>query len=252
MDDIKSVIKYLQAYGLAIENGFERFADAMPILIRQNADKRARLKLHDTHAHYMQNLSVKNKEYLIVVEINPDDWLSNALESGVEPFSMKESLLNSPKAKVSKKGHRFLSIPIGAKKDAKKGTEKGNFYQDKINEVLQKPKFGLSAYKMQLDGTVSERQKVLTDDPQLQGFYRARFFPNQEALQSNSKPKWNFILFRTVSDNPDALSRWEHPGLFPRNILKETERWLNKNIDKIFSEMIQTELDMLNNKMKGK
>jgi hypothetical protein len=250
MQDVLNAIKYLQAYGLAVESGVERFVDALPILIRQNMDRRAKGKLHSTYNQYMNSVRVKNQDYLLVVELDPEDWLSNAVETGIESFDMKDKALQSPKAKISKKGTRYLRIPMGKKKDAHAGTEKGQDFQSRVNEVLQKPKFGLSNLKIRPNGSVNETQKVLTSDPGLQGFYRTRVFENTQALQAPAKPKWNFVLFRTMSDNPEAVSKWIHPGIKAANIFKETERWINGNIDRILDDMIQSELDLLNSKMK--
>lgn len=249
-DDILNAVKYLQAYGLALESGVERFIDSLPIVIRQNIDRRAKGKLHSTYDQYMSSVNIKNQENLLVVELDPDDWLSNAVESGIEPFDIKQGVLNGPKAKTSKKGYKYAVIPMGKKNDAHSGTQKGQFYQDAINKVLEKPSFGLSNFKFSSSGAVSETQKVLTSDPMLGGFYRTRVYPDAPALQSSAKPKWSYVLFRMMSNNPAAVSKWEHPGITAANIFKETERWINGNIDRLLDDMIQSELDLLNSKMK--
>ena len=46
-----------------------------------------------------------------VLEVN--SFLASALLMGHEPYSLKEGLLNSNKAKTAKQGNRYLTVPVG-------------------------------------------------------------------------------------------------------------------------------------------
>jgi hypothetical protein len=48
----------------------------------------------------------------IYIDANKAPYASY-LEEGIKPFSMKEGLLSSSKAKTSKEGNRYIRVPIG-------------------------------------------------------------------------------------------------------------------------------------------
>lgn len=249
MKELLSTIEYLQNYGKALEDGVNKFIETVPIMTKQHVNRLAKRNLDSTYEHYMDNVSVKMNNYLLVVEINKDDWLANAVESGVSGFNLKETILSSPKARVSSKGFRYMSIPIGVKKGQKRGTEKGQKYQEQIDKVLIKPKFGLMKMSIMMNGNIVQSQKVLSADPMLQGLYRARQFESTEEFMSAKKRKgWQYVLFRTISENPMSKTgaTWEHPGIKPAHILKKTERWLNESSGALLSNLIEAEIDSLN------
>jgi hypothetical protein len=101
-----------------------------------------------------------------------------------------------------------------------------------------------------MDGTIIESQKILTDDPMLQGFYRTRRFDSPEAYHGKARPPWQHVLFRTMSENPLSASQWNHPGIQPAHILRAVDRWLNQNLSNLLDSFIDAEINAINERMK--
>lgn len=235
-------------YVQAMRKGLDKFTGMLPILVEQKIHQLASEKLNSTRDAFLEAVKVDMTNYLLVVEIEEDDWLANAVESGADPFTMKDKHLRSPKAKRGKPGkdgksYRYMRIPIGKKAGGPGGsTNKSQEFQKKINQVMQKPSFGMSKFKSMIDGSVVESQQVLTNDPDMQGLYRTRSF-DSAADMGQKRPTWNLIMFRTMSENPNSKSKWEHPGIKPANILQETEQWLLANGEQMLDTFIQNEVN---------
>ena len=252
MKDLLLIIEYLKNYVDAIGKGIDKFAEALPILTKQHMTTLANRRLDSTKEEYLSNIKIKMNDYILVVELNTDSWLANAVETGVGQFDMKEGLLNSPKARVGKSGARYIRIPIGKDPNKKNegGSEKSKEFQQRIVDVLMKPKFGSKKIKMNPDGSLFESQKVLAADPMVAGLYRTRQFEQAEDYYAGKKkPKWQYVLFRTVSEKPSKTgATWEHPGIQPVRIFTETERWLDQSIGQLLDDFIQSEVEALNHK----
>lgn len=255
MQEILKTIQYVQAYLQAIGDGLEKFTISVPYYVRQQINLEARRKLDSTAQHYKDAVSVRVVDSVLVVELDKDDWLANAVESGVGQFDMKKGLLASQKARRGKSGYKYIRIPMEKKKKAIDGTksDKSEDFQAKINQVLMKPKVGLSKFKIMMDGKVAESQKITTDDPALQGFYRTRMHENAQAAYSKkSKGTWQYVLFRTISENPKSKTgaTWQHPGIKPVNIMRSTEAWIEQSLPALLDSFIETEVKAIEGRMK--
>lgn len=242
MEDLKKTIDFMVKYVDAIQVGVTRFIETLPILTKQQVDREASKVLHETKDHYVSKVSVKIEDYVLIVDIDKDDWLANALEKGANGFDMKRGHLASPKAKMSKEGYRYIAIPIKAKAGAHKGTDKGAFYQQKINEVLSAPKFGMRQLKSRIGGKLVESQHVFHDDPFLQGLQRVRVFDSAKEMATNKSKPWQYMMFRTMSENPLSVSQWQHPGIEEKRIMREVDRWLEANLETMMDSFISQEI----------
>jgi len=240
-------IKLLTGYVDALSAGVERTAELVPIVVRQKMAAKAKLKLNSTYQNYMNALSSKMEGYILVIEIDQKNWLANATESGIDKFNMKEGLLNSKSAKISKKGHRYARIPIGKdpnRAEGSHGTEKANEYQKLINHVMKKPKFGGSSLKMMQDGSLLESQKLITDQPKAKGLVRFRVHQSAQSFHSGkSRGKFGYALFRTVSENGSMTgATWDHPGIKASNILRDIGSAIPEIIETLLETNIEIEL----------
>lgn len=242
MKELLAQIEYMRNIANAISTGVEKFVRSVPLYTKQQLKAETRKRLNTTADHFTAHTKVKLTDYVLIVQLDRDDWLTNALESGVGAFDMKK-MLKSNRAKTSKAGFRYMSIPIGKSKDATPGTEKGREFQKKINEVLAAPKFGMRKLSTLMNGTVVESQQILTSDPMIKGLYRTRQFESAEAYHSGrKKPAWQHVMFRTMSENPMSLSKWEHPGIKPANILRAVNTWLDLNLEPLLESFVAAEV----------
>lgn len=251
MSDFFKDLEKIQNFGRAIQNGLEKSIQMLPILTRQHMETVAKRKLHSTLEPFMEGVSMYAENYVFVVELEKDNWLANAVEMGISGFDMKKGLLSSPKARIGKQGQRYLRVPMT--KDPNRsaetmGTEKSQEYQKLIQHVMRKPKFSSSQIKSQHDGSVIEMQKLITDEPKLQGYYRGRKFSSASDFFSGNKKGKNFqhVMFRVVSEFPSKTgATWEHPGIKPANIFKDVERDLPQLFETLLDGSIQSELQSL-------
>ena len=244
MKEIVDLINYLQQHTQAISNGINNFLQTLPILTNQQLNTITERELQSSKQEFLDNTDVYyDKDYVLVVEINEDSWLANAVEEGVSSFDIKEGLLNSNKAKMSSKGVKYIHVPISKNPDWTSGTEKGQEYDQRIQQALKNPEFMLSNWKKQASGEYVESQRLVTDDPALSGFYRTRKYKDFESTKKQ-KPKWGYVMFRTVSENSDPNS-WQHPGIKKHDILRNVERWLYESVDTLLDNYIQSELDKI-------
>lgn len=245
MNDLVKVVESIGEIVMAINEGFRKFEAVLPILTQQQLQVFAKKKLKSTLQPFMDATKVEYTGELLIVEIDKDSWLANAVEEGADPFSMKETMLNSSKAKTSKMGFKYMSIPMEKVKNAPPGgTDKSAEWQAKINEVLTKPKFGLSQLKLKLDGSATMMQQVVSGSPPVKGLYRMQNFESASDVMGGKRPKnTQFIMFRTISNNPLSRSEWQHPGIKPARILNDLEMWLMETVEPLLERMISDEID---------
>lgn len=254
MKEILDSLNFIRDYIGALSTGIEKFAEVLPIYIKQEFETKSKQKLNSTQSVFMNALRMETVENVMIIELDPNEWLANAVEKGASPFDMREGLLKSPKAKFSRKGFRYMLIPInGNPKATPPPSEKGQEIQAKILEVLSRNKFGKPKTWLMMGGQLRETQKALTDDPDMKGFVRSRMHKSPEAYFSKkSKPKWEYVLFRAISDNPESKSfdGWKHPGIQPANIFPEVQSWMDGNLDRILNDIIERETSAVLDKLK--
>jgi hypothetical protein len=244
-DIIKQLNKLIQGF----ETGITNVANALPLLVRQEFAAQANKKLDSTRDAYMNALTIGYSSTVLVVELDRESWIANSVETGCSAFDMKQSHLQSQKAKMSQRGYKYMSIPLEQTKTGKRsGTEAGQALQDKIREALKRPNFTLSSVDSRKDGTVAVTEAIQTADPAVRGLYRVRQYGSMDSYKMGGRPKSSqFVLFRTMSENPDSKSKWEHPGIQPANIFADVQGWVDAVlpdvINKIMDESISRALE---------
>lgn len=251
--DLQRTVQYLQELSDALTRATSQFIGAVPVLTKQHMERLATQKLNSTRQDYIDALKVKLDGTILVVELDPENWLANAVETGIDGYDMKATHLKSPKARLSKKGFRYMRIPMSKSKEGKGGpSPQGQALQTRIREVLMnKPAFGLMRTKTLMDGRVIEQQKLNTaQDPLLKGFYRMRSYDSFDDFHrnKNSRKPWQYVLFRTMSENPMQRSQWKHPGIKPVHIFRDTERWLEEAVPALAESVYGAEIEAVNKK----
>jgi len=250
MQDLLSLSEFIQNYATAIQSGFEKFVQSSPFFAKQHIERQARKKLNSTRDQYLEAVKTKLVDNCLIIELDPDSWIANAVESGADAFNMKKGMLKSGKAKMSKAGYRYMVVPIGKKKDAPGGkTEKSQDFQQRVNQALGNNKLGLKRLKAMVSGQIVESQQVMSDDPGLGGLYRFRTFESAEAYHSGKKPQWQHVLFRVISENPLAKGKWDHPGIQPVHIFRDTERFLMQNLPTMLDGFLEAEVKKIVNRL---
>lgn len=90
------------------EKVLNNLADQFALQLQMQAE----ITLNTTKQRYIDAISVNKKEEGYSVNLDTDDFVVHMMEEGNESFDMKPGLLNSPKAKVSKNGQRYIAVPL--------------------------------------------------------------------------------------------------------------------------------------------
>ena len=263
MQDLINAAFFIQSYIDALSRALDATAFMLPGLVQQEIETQAKNKLSTTRDAYISALSVRMDDYVLIMEIDDKNWLACAVEKGASSFDMNQGLLKSPKAKVSKSGYRYMSIPMGKEAGGKAGpSDRSKEIQRKINEVMKRPSFkadkmgsinkfhtkfgGQYTPGIYPGGAIVQSQRIDTADPDISGLYRTRIFSNSEEFyqkQASKKgmPQWHLVMFRTISENP-LSKHWIHPGITGINLLKQTESWTWGIVERLLDENIKQEL----------
>jgi hypothetical protein len=246
---------------MSIARGFENALALLPGAVEQHIQTQAKQKLHSSLQAYLDALTVRMQDYLLIMEIDDENWLAEAVETGVDSWSMKQSHLKSPKTKISKEGYRYLRIPIGKEKSGQGGhTEKSRALQKKINEVMKRPTVGARKLYTVMggrfqpgvianSGPIVETQRIVTADPALKGLYRTRAFSDASTFHTKQTtktgmPTWKLVMFRTMSEKP-GTSPWVHPGIEGKRLLRSAKYFWAGILDEFIMGHVKTELDKL-------
>lgn len=172
-----------------------------------------------------------------MVRFEPTNDRIKAIETGIRPFSIKEKMLSSPKAKMSKDGHKYMTIPISKDAARKPTTNKDAAVREKINEVIRGSRFSL-----QFAGANESGEYVVQD--KTRDIRRKRVFASESDYRNRKKPiSREHIIFRTMSSKP-GTSDWFHPGSSGKNIVSQIDRWLADNEEKVFEEAFDSMFEM--------
>jgi len=240
-DALNSALGDLHKVLKGLEQGVEAAIVATPRLFQQELDTFVVRKLDLTADEFLNSVDIYWDGGAIVVEIDDDNWLANALETGVEGWDMKETHLNSPKAKFSSQGWKYLTIPIEKFPSSRGGgTSKSQYYHNLVKEALVDPAFTTPKMKMSLDGTVGTSERLITEKKDLGGFYRMKRYKDQELKKPIST---QFIMFRTMSNHPKQKDKWLHPGLRGINSFEHLEIWSQTQYGVLIENMLDYFVD---------
>jgi hypothetical protein len=180
-------------------------------------------------------------------------WLPSAVESGVDEYDLRDTLLTSPKAKESKGGGKYMRVPfrhgtpdslghagkpMGSSYGPPGMASRGLFGQLSVDHARE---FGADIYraakalrgKQRLGEGTSGAPKLAphhTTDIYTGMQRRKEMKTNERTGKASAHTQ--YMTFRTISTkNPQG---WLHPGIEPR---KFAER-VGEHVQEVFGQMI--------------
>lgn len=205
-------------------------------VVEQASQKlRTRLKMFLDGLQYRETDNV----YSIVVPANIR-WI----EDGMPAHSMLPGLLRSPKAKMSKDGHRYIVVPFNHSKGPSQQTPFANSITQLMKQQLKKkgiPYKGIekdssgkpligALHRLNLGGPKRDHWSA----PALQGL---TIYQNKGA---KGGVKREAMTFRVASDRHAGTGKWEHPGLEGKGFLDEAFHWAqNEWESRILPELLE-------------
>lgn len=174
------------------------------------------------------------------------------IEDGMQPHDMLADLLRSPKARTSKSGTHYISIPFEHASTAPGGRPlAASNLADAIRHELKQR--GLSATKIERDDQgrpLLGKLHALTGVMGFRGWSasgRRHSAPLLEGLgiyqhpaKSRAGATRSLVTFRTASSSQEGTGAWQHPGLEPAHVMAQAAEWAEREwSEKIFPEMLE-------------
>lgn len=221
-----------------IQDTLNQMAESIAVTAYGKGTDYVNQKLHKTRLDYQNHFHYKK-----VDASNHEIWLDKEaehLEDGYQRFDMKPGILKGPKAKVSKKGVRYNTIPF---KQASPGAATNLREQLMGEQMKQALKSGISRLTRQktdlnkiqkgadgkpLRGNVGKISKNPIIHPHLQGLTRYQ-------KQYGGATQAQSMTFRTVTSKSDPASWW-HPGYDGVHAFREMEKYVNDEFNRLISE----------------
>ena len=180
------------------------------------------------------------------------------LNEGVNPFDIKEGLLASHKAKVSKEGRRYIRIVFRHATPGKGGGEaatipstmpRGIYEQARHlgeGEALRTPLAQMLGMRSKRVGAYAGKGET-RGAPKISGggtltrFYTWKSGQFAGMRHSTTPGHGKYATFRTVSEASDPNS-WIHPGIVPGHFVDETVRETEPMVVKLISDGLLADL----------
>jgi hypothetical protein len=218
-------------------------------------------ELHSTRRQYLQNLKLVDSGKLqstILLDYSKDK-LVKMIEEGSSAFDMKSNMLSSPKAKTSKSGKKYLSVPFRWATPGSLG--ESEVFSGKMSEEIyqQVRKKEQSVTKPNVTQPLTSNDIVASGIPQHLQLGSRKEVSNETDVFREYKHKSSiyegitrttdrvtgqsvYNSFRRVSENSDPEA-FIHPGITAKNFLNNT---LNEiNVEDLLGNMIDNELSKL-------
>lgn len=179
--------------------------------------------LKSSRQEYISNLNVVDEGFAKGAVVLTG-WLPNSIEDGLDPFDMKDGMLNGPHAKTGADGKRYNTIPFAH------GTPgslienfNGGIMPKEVHNVAKKKAIGDPIKKNELPKKFQAPQKKNVIIPESKAIsqyqHKASIY---EGITKNKDSAGNigYTSFRRVSENSDPSS-WLHPGLEARHLAEK-------------------------------
>lgn len=180
------------------------------------------------------------------------------LNEGINPFDIKEGLLSSHKAKVSKEGKRYIRIVFRHATPAKGGGERPTIASTMPQGIYQQArKMGegeaLRTPLAQMLGMRSKRVGAYAGKGETRGapkisgggtltrFYTWKSGQFAGMRRSATPGHGKYVTYRTVSEASDP-NAWIHPGIVPGHFVDETVRETTPMVVKLISQGLLADL----------
>jgi len=207
------------------------------------------------HAHVLElagdklkSLQNKYKDAVDFEQVDDNLWVVTLdksamwIEKGHDAWSMYDKIAKSPKAKTSKEGHKYLTIPFEHSKRPSEQTPKAKQLTDEIRSFLKKEKVSYKKIEYNPDGSPklgllhkfdpsthpnlpSHMPSDKAKHPTLQGM------AIYQRKKENGSIQRDVMTFRIISEKSKGDGRWEYQSREGVDIFKETYEWAVKTWD---------------------
>lgn len=244
-----------------LDKALENIVKSLAVIYMSKLEVEASNELHSTRRRYLQSIRLVDSgklEATVFLDYSKDPLIA-MIEEGSGPFDMKAKLLSSPKAKITAKGKRYISIPFRWSTPSAVGESElfsGKMPLDVYNAVRQKELVvpmsggGMRTNGLSIGEVPKEFQNTLSR-PQLVDSSGSILFNEYKHKSSiyegiskhvDNSAQSTYFSFRRISENSDAAS-FIHPGFTARRLMDKA--FANMDVPTEFGALMDNEFSKL-------
>lgn len=191
----------------------------------QEWENEANRTLKASRQEYVANITVVDEGFAKGA-VMLTGWLPNAVEQGLDPYDMKDGLLNGPSAKIGKDGSRYNTIPFthGVPGSQEENFNGGIMPVEIHNIVKKKPMYEpLTKKELPRDYSQPKVHQIKGNVPR-EYTHKSPIYEGVSKRKDKVTGQNSYVSFRRVSDNSSPDS-WISNGIEARHI---SDRVLNE------------------------
>jgi hypothetical protein len=188
--------------------------------------------LRATRKSYREDLKCK-KISDSCYEVGIDQWLSNAVEQGIEPFDEKEGFRKSSKVHTKEGGGWYLTIPFRHATYGAEGDDP-SFSGVMPKEVSkQAKKLGNTGQQLDISTIPQQYQEPRIRAEVISKSQVFEEYKNKASIYAglirkvDSTGRGNYFTFRRVSDKNEGDNSWINTGIEARNFHEKAFQKMN-------------------------
>jgi hypothetical protein len=178
-------------------------------------------ELGSTKSEYLSAINHRRNgvgDYTVFLDKN--NVIANIIEKGQSPYDMKVGLLNSPKAKTSKSGEKYIDVPIKSKFNSSIIAKRFD-----VGDFMHKGNLPIRNVKSR-----ALRKKIVRKGQTIAEAYRHKeSVLVRGTVKTKQGQQGTALVFRRVSVNSDPLAFFSK-GTRKRNFFKKAIRQLKQEI----------------------
>lgn len=256
--DVKGIEGLSELLGKKLKEALEHAASDLTIMTHGKVLEQSQQQLHSTRQKFAEALSYH--------QVDADTWVITLnksmvwLDQGMSEHSMLGDLLKSPKAKINKKGEKYLIVPFQHNKAPTQTTAAGKDLQSTIKKEFKKRGIAYGGVEVDSSGKpktgllhkldISDPKKTGTGPGQghgplgdiRQGPTGIPLLQSVRVYQSaggDGKVKKGIFTFRTAKE---GQSGWVHPGVKAHYFMDNAFKWAVEQWEKTIKPEIVKEI----------
>lgn len=216
-----------------VDTMMNNIAKSLAMVYMSKLETEVSNSLHSTRRRYLQNIRMIDSgpmEATVLLDYSKDP-LVKAIEEGSGPTDLKTGLLMSPKAKISKTGKRYITVPMRWSTPGAVGESEmfGNQLPQDVYDIVSKGgPTKLSDLPSQYQ-TVQSRKEIKSSEGKTlfdQYTHKTALHSGITKQTDNVTGQSTYFSFRRVSENSDP-NAFIHPGIMPRNFIDKAFNSMN-------------------------
>lgn len=226
--NVDSISKQFKEFAKEVEKDVKKGVATLAASTQAHVIELAQTELHSSRDIFLDNLKYEeiSPGVHIISVLDKGFWVEEGLDAG---FDMKPGLLDSPKAKTSKKGYKYLAVPFKHNTAPSKMTPVAKDVVSQIKKNLKKENVPFKKLELNADGSprLGKLHSFNWGGEKL-GKGNTGSLERVSIYQTTTKTgnvRRDIMTFRTVSGSPASQGKWKHGGVEGKKFLDRASNW---------------------------